>query len=389
MVDEAALETETPTDPDPLFPVATKKVVLHNHPDLDAYVEFALARDFPAFFPRIEEIKEKDLLLWPQGPPEDGRTWQEHWAEGTVGFDTTQGPCDHHPHSAKDKGKCGTDKVADIVGIDTDPLLGKIYGPLLNYVRMHDLEGPTALSRAMRQEGIDERLVRKAVLLETFSLYSLLAPIRKVRKNDKSLAFWLEKVIGEIVDYNRYFLTVVGPEFLSKSTISKVITNDGRILNIASIESEIHQVGSYSRTEDGGYCHLCLHRNPESGQNFITGSCRHDDYLDIGRALRYFEMKERGITEPYRLDDLDESEFKPCDVWYFPRNDQLQVWAILNGGQKATAADPSSMSLELITKVVTFALSAILHPDCPRTSCLYDQCGFYPMNLNRCQRIRK
>jgi len=366
-----------------IIPIPVKKVILHIKPDLDAIAAYWLAKCFPPAFPGIETAP---VEFWSAGqPPPDGRTWEEHEAEGTVCFDVAQGRFDHHPHG-KCLDKCAVDLVADFLGLSEERTLEQILG----FIRMHDLEGPKALTIALRQLGISEEIVEMADLLQSFSLYSIVDSLRKRHhRKEHSLISEVCTILDFEYQKQVYFWTVVGPEFLSKATIHKIDTGT-RLFKVAVIESKLHQVGSFSRTREGGFCAACIHRNPATGHTFISGHLGSDQYVEVSKPLRVWDMQKRGIEAEYELETLLLSEFTLNKVWYLPRNIRGEVFIVMNGGEKAVDVEISQLSLdESLTGMHLGLDDEIFSNACPRTHCLYRQCPFYSFGLERCNKIKQ
>jgi hypothetical protein len=367
-----------------VIPIQVKKVVLHEHPDLDAIAAYWLALTFSQI--GFLCIENAPIEFWSQGPPPDGRTAEEHEKEGTVCFDVGEGRFDHHPHGANGKplDKCATDLVAEFLGVSNHKPLKQI----LAYVRMHDLEGPTSFSRSLWREDLPDEVAEKAHLLEAFSFIGVITNVRRVLKNEKRLIEWVCRQLTAYYEYQVYFWTTVAEEFLKKAKIW-VVFNGTRTYKIATIESDIREAGAFSRTRDGGSCAACIHRVPKTGCVFISGNISSEQFLELGKILRVWEMKKRGITKTYDLSELSQSKMEICPIWYLPINQKGEVFVVMNGGEKATSVEPTVLPLEWIEVAMTWALDErILSPQCPRTHCLYDQCNFYPFGLTRCKRIR-
>lgn len=366
-----------------IIPIPATRIILHMKPDLDAIAAYWLASRFPQAFPGIETAP---IEFWSAGkPPPDGRTWEEHEAEGTICFDVAQGRFDHHPHG-KCLTKCATDLVADFLGLSEERTLEQILG----FIRMHDLEGPKALTIALRQLGVPNDIVEMADLLQSFSFYSVVDSLRKRHHRNE------QRLIGEVCtildfeyQYQVYFWTVVGPEFLEKATIHR-IDNGTRVFKVAVIESRVSQVGSFSRTREGGFCAVCIHRDPKTGHTFISGHLSSGQFAEIGKIQRVWDMQKSGIETEYDLDDLLLSEFPLNKVWYLPENIRGEVYIVMNGGEKATEVEVSRLSLDEILTGVHIGLDdEIFSNACPRTHCLYRQCPFYNFFLERCNQVRE
>ena len=182
--------TNSRSSPTPT-PIKVNIVALHNNPDLDAIAAYWLAKQHPGIFKGIDKA---DIEFWPQGPPSDGRTAIELQEEGILCLDVGEGPYDHHPHDEENL-KCATDLVAEYLGIQDDIT----YKRILDYVRMHDLDGPTTLSRNLREtENLPNSFAQNASLIESFSLVNIMGIIKKRYK--KPLAF-IEWVCGILTDF--------------------------------------------------------------------------------------------------------------------------------------------------------------------------------------------
>ena len=359
----------------------TKKVVLHFHPDLDAMAAYWLARQLPGTFIGIETAP---IEFWPQGPPPDGRDAFEHEREGTICFDVGQGPFDHHPHG-KDLKKCALDLVADFVGASNFRPLQQILG----YIRMHDLEGPTVLSRSLREMGIAEETVSRAMLLETNSLVSVISHMQHKLTDSLQLVNWVCGQLSSAFQSQLYFWTVLDLEFKEKALVIPV-SDGSRIYKVTVIDSNLRRIGSFTRTDEGGFCAVCIHRMPKTGFVFISGTLESAQNIEIAKFLRIWEMQKRGISLPFYWEELTQSTMPACPSWYLPLDIHGNVYIIMNGGDKATAVEPTVLTLEDIFQAVRWGIDErILHESCPGDHCLGLACGFYPFGLNRCHRIRQ
>jgi hypothetical protein len=363
--------------------IPVSKAVLHTKPDLDAITAYWLAKSHSETFPGIEKAP---IEFWPAGtPPPDGRSCEAHEAEGTICFDVGEGRFDHHPHG-KCLDKCATDLVADYLGLTKEVALQQILG----FIRMHDLEGPMALTIALRRLGVSEEIIERADLLQSFSLYSVVDSLRsRHHGKEQSLINEVCAILDREYRKQVYFWTVVFNEFATKAKIHP-IDNGQRLYKVAVIESLEHRVGSFSRTREGGFCAACIHRNPKTGHTFISGHLGSDRFIEIGKPLRVWDMQKAGIDAEFDQGDLEESKFKLQQVWYLPRNNRGEVFIVMNGGEKATDIEPSNLSLEEILAGVHLGLDEeILSDSCPRTHCLLNQCPFYPFFFARCKKIRE
>lgn len=368
-----------------IVPFRVKKIVFHEYPDLDCIGCYFLAMTYSQIgFLDIEKAK---IEFWPQGPPPDGRTAEEHEKEGTICFDVGEGRFDHHPHGQNGKpfDKCATDLVAEFLKVSDEPSLLRI----LDYIRMQDLEGPSSLSRSLREEGVQEDLIRKASLLEETSLASWLNGLRLQKSNWQVLKMGFDRLVS-MHRQQLYFWNLVKEEFQKKARIWRTSSNS-KSYKVATIESDVHEVGAFSRTKQGGYCDICIQKEPKTGYVFISGKVSSEEFIEIAKILRVKELKARGITnEPYTLSDLLESRFRLSPIWYLPKNKYGKVFVIVNGGPKANNIEPTALPLGVIESAVLLGLNDQIMPKtCPQTSCLFEDCSFFPFFLNRCLQIRE
>lgn len=364
--------------------IEVTEVRLHEHPDIDAICAYWLALRFGQEV--FLNLKEAPITFWPQqSMPESAEVLEQ---KGIVSFDVGEGRFDHHPHG-KCLDKCATDLVAEFLNIHEDIALRQI----LDYVRLQDLEGPKAASRDLKECGAAEEIIQKVGLLETFSLANMSFGNKKPEAYIKAIIKELDKTYFKQL----HFWTTVQEEFLEKVVISNltiVTEEDGstgfRNIRLALIESDIREVGSFSRTQEGGYCQICVHREAKTGHTFISGQIKSDQFREIAKLLRVLEMQKRGIGETYKLTDLEASWMKVCPIWYLPINIFGEIFIIMNGGQKAQEVEPSVLSLEEIKTAIEIGLnSRILAPDCPKDLCLGRKCQFYAFGLARCQKYQQ
>lgn len=373
---------------DTIKPLTVNKVVLHKHPDIDAIGACWLASKYPKVFIGIGKAP---IEFWSQGLPTDGRTAEEHEKEGTICFDVGGGRFDHHPHG-KCLNKCASDLVAEYVGAANDLAFRQI----LAYIRLRDLEGPTSLSRALREKGLPEEICQKVSLLETFSLTSVMSNTRQIPKSSDNLAKrWVRRIKRTRRQLNiayrrqKRFWTIVKDEFDKRANI--VTVSDGtRNYKIATIESNIREVGSFSRTRDGDFCSLCIQRNPDTGHAVVSGTISSEQFVEIAKILRVLEIVKLGVKETYLLSQLTESWMELCPIWYLPQDINGNVFIIMNGGEKAPEVEPSQLSLAEMRAAATVALDErLLADECPKTSCFLNSCPMYRYGLARCRAIRQ
>lgn len=375
------------------------QVVLHEYPDLDTIAAYWLALKHPEIFVGIGPTKtEKNhqkavsvegapIVFLPQDPTPE--TMDLYTQEGTVCFDVGGGQFDHHPHG-KDNGqyltKSATYLVAEYLGITDDP----IYRQVIDYVQMHDLEGPAAVSRKLRDLNAPEELVRQAQSLERFSFINVMRLVRQ-KRNPQDFVKWVCRFLDVFYEHQWRFWNIIKQEYLDKTAILPVATAE-REYRVAVIESDQPEVGSFSRTSDGGGCAICVQRTTDS-HVFISGSVQQitsPQFLEISKFLRVWEMRKRNITVAYDLPDLTKSRLEICPVWYLPMNRSGEIFIIMNGGHKATNIEPTILTNEEIFCAVSWGLDEHkLHHTCPKTSCLGRKCPFYHFGLARCQTIRE
>ena len=368
----------------PKIPV--ELIMMHDSdapPDLDSAAAYCLLRIFFKYFP---EIVKAPIEFCPQGPPPDGRSAEKHEKEGVIALDVWEGRFDHHPHG-KCPGKCATDLVADYLMVSDELPLQRILG----YINMHDLEGPQALSRALREFGVPEELVQKAIFLEEHSLASVFAYLKqRLNRNPKKIIEWLCGYLTFKYQLQKRFWTTVKEKFLKEANIWHVLDGE-RKYKIATIESDMRDVGSFSRTKDGGYCNVCISKKPSSGDVFISGNITSDQFLRITKILRVWEMNRRNIFEEYSFSDLVASKMELCPIWYLPRDSKGRVYIIMNGGSKTKGSltiTPTVLPLSWIETAVARGLDQQkFSDDCPGDHCLNKACGWFPFLLGRCIEI--
>ena len=360
------------------------EVRLHERPDLDAITAYWLARKFGQDI--FKDINDAPVTFWPQQSMAE--TPAELEAKGIICFDVGEGRFDHHPHG-KCTTQCATDLVAEFLQITEDVALQRI----LDYVRLHDLEGPTSTSRVLRENGTSDEMVTKTALLESFSLASVIANLRQSQK-DHELIDWLCGYFDREYGHQHRFWHDVQEEFHAKAeTVNvNVVDKSGetKSYRLALIESGIREVGAFSRTKQAGYCHVCVHRDEPTGHTFISGQLRSDQFLEIAKILRFVEMQKRQILGSYQLVDMEASLFPLCPVWYLPKNLRGEVFIIMNGGEKAQEVEPSKLTLGEIKNAIIIGLDhSVFPPNCPKVSCLEIDCQLYAGGLNRCLKIRQ
>jgi hypothetical protein len=354
-----------------------------------------------------------------------GESTEELEKQGIICIDTGEGRFDHHPHGSK-PGKCAMDLVADYLGLSDDPAIQRI----LDFIRMHDLEGPKSLSRRMREQNLDSNLIGKVSLLEDFSLVPILNGFVEWLKNFAKTKYGakvilvllqifkidinsenvIEKLYIEIVSTvlhtvyktQKRFWTKTKQEFLNKAKYL-IAQREGKKYYVAVIESPMKNTGGFSRTKDGGNCDACIQRDSNTGYVFISGNLTHEQFTGIAERLRVQEMLTRNISIPYLLSDISDSKFNPCTIWYLPKDKEGKAFIVMNGGDKATEVEHTILSIEQIAAVVRDELEDKIFEDCPHTYCLdqnYDsqfhlhpeskpQCPFYCIGLDICNKIRK
>lgn len=365
-------------------PIHVKEIVIHSNPDLDAICSYMIARYIaPSLFPGI---KKAPISFVSQGPPPNGKTAEELEKEGYLAFDVWEGRFDHHPHD-KLQEKSASQLVAEYCGVEDDPALIK----LLAYVQLHDLEGPTSLSRNLEQRRVDPKLVEKVRLLEAHQLSAVLPILIESSPNEEKRVKRMSNILYRLYQVRRRFFKEVAEEYKAKARIWEVESDFGR-LKIATIESDVREVGNFSRTKQGGYCHLCIHRMPSTGYAFISGNIPSEAFLEIGKFLRVAEMRKRNPQQDYLPSELELSKMPACPVWYLPRNIEGKVFVIVNGGEKAPDVEPTKLSTDEIEECVKNGLRSskivVKWPQCPHSHCILTECALYPYGLLPCKEIR-
>jgi hypothetical protein len=369
------------------------QLFLHRHIDLDVGAAAVLAKRFEQVaFPglgsaktsfhgklpmSLKEMKEKGGIALDFG-------WQDLSQEEREDPEAKKHIIDHHGTSVD---KSTTHLVAERVGIADDP----IYQPLVDYIDMEDLEGPHAVSSTFLELGyVPPEILERVRLLERFSLAGLIGILRDKMKDPGILSFIGDIVNGYIEGQLRFWKDVA-EEYERKAQIIE-FENGKRRLKVAIIETDVAGVASFSRTKQGGHCSAIVQRQSSGNIQIIANQWMRPpiDLQEWAKIIRVLEMKRRDIKDEYELSSLAfEGKLDICPFWWTVRNPKNKaVWMVANGSPKHEV-EPTVLPLELIRDTGPWALDErILSPQCPRTHCLYDQCGFYPFGLTRCERIR-
>lgn len=359
-----------------------KEVVLHHHPDLDSIAAFWLAKKHPEVFCNINDDNLRITFSSQEGPLPYNLSADELEKRGIICFDVGSGRFDHHPHG-KCLDKCALDLVADFLGLYEDKALKLI----LDFVRLIDLEGRN-VARNLREAGCKPEHAKKVDLLEDFSLAAIISVQRRILNDQpKLLIDWLCKFLDSFYQEQVRFWALED-EFLAKAKITEIF--DGRrSLKVATIESEERKVGSFSRTREGGNCHVCIHRDPKSRHTFISGTLKSEEFIEIAKVLRVRELLARNIQTPFELAMLIESRFTINPIWYLPKDVNGNAFIVMNGGEKAENAEPSILSMNEMLEAVILAINVqFLAPACPKNSCLGKSCPLYQFGLRRCTIIQ-
>ena len=228
--------------------------------------------------------------------------------------------------------------------------------------------------------------------MEGMSFSAIMANQRRISSSDQGLISWVCQQLTAFYKRQLWFWTKVRKEFLNKAEIF-VISDGEKNYRMALIESDIREVGSFSRTRDGGYCDVCIHRMPENGNVSISGRLTSEQFTEIGKILRVLEMKHREIFEVYKLSELTESQMELCPIWYLPKDFEGKVFVVINGGEKTRGSnmiESTILRLELIKNAVGLALdNNRLSSNCPHTHCIGKNCGYYQYGLARCTEIKR
>lgn len=362
-------------------PIFVKKVVLHNKPDIDAISAYWLARMHPNVFRGIEIAP---IEFWSQSSPQDLRPDEDRICDGVVCFDVGEGLFDHHPHG-RVPNKCAMDLVADYLGISDNPIVK----PILDYVRKIDLTGKNTARRAQK-EGASKETIQEINALEDFSLASLMADLvpEEGANFDRRMIDTICRIFTSRFNRNKRFFSEIKDEFTKKAKIQTVNAN-GKRYRLAIIESALREVGSFSRANEGGRCHLCINRNPNTGNVFISGRISSAQFTEIAKVLRVEELKKRDVKDEYTLSSLTDSAFPLCSVWYLPKDSKGNVFIVLNGGDKAPEVSSTVLTLCEIAQCVKLGLDeSTLDESCPKVNCTGKTCPMYKFGLTRCLNIR-
>lgn len=373
-------------------PQPVDTLVTHAHVDLDAALALYLPSRFgKELFPGAEKA---NIELYSQEPMPKGLP-PKHRLAG----DVWEGLFDHHPHGVC-PGLCASDLMAIYLGVyDRRPL-----EKLLGFVRHHDLQGPTKLSRTLRGFNIPEEICpreywqeicRQAAYLESLSIAGMISRKRaELGDDDLRLIEWMWQEFDGLYARQLRFWTIVKEEFLKKAEITDQRFG-GRNYRIATISTNVREVGSFSRTREGNSCTVCIHRYPRTGHTFITGSLRPDEWREIAKPLRVWEMQERQITQLYTHQELIFSRMEINSTWYLPANGEDEPYMIMNGGEKAFKIEPSVLPVATTKEAVLTGLAVanygkeVLPPEyCPLDYCRGRTCEFFPFLFTPCRKIR-
>jgi len=379
-----------------------KIVLLHQNTDLDALASLAIARQEECLhaFPGIREAKVEFHGKLPM-------TLAQMKQAGAIALDFGRQHLtleklhdpeldlyviDHHGTSDVD---CSTTRlVARRGGVEFHPY----FRALVDYVDMHDTEGPFTVSQDLRDLGAPQEIQDRVRLLEMFSLPSIMGHLRK-KLGDPGEKTLVGRIVDGMVDYKRWYDATVPAEYQDKVKCKSFII--GRMcISVAMIETDVDGVAGYSRSKAGGQHNIIIQRQSSGNTQILLNQWVHrpqddlgpsDEYLDLAdtaRIIKVLELKARGITDSYRICDLSPDDFNGiCPWWYAPRGKNGIVWGVMNGSQKHDIKSTMLSMDELSHALYVGVNDKVLAKDCPRNTCSGNKCSMFPFGLPRCLNI--
>jgi len=161
-----------------------------------------------------------------------------------------------------------------------------------------------------------------------------------------------------------------------------------RLLRCVIIKSSLEGMASWLFNAPEVLADVVVQVLPRGYVLIVAKPNRDIKLLDVVSVLRVEEAR----VKRYPFDKLDRTRLtttgrlEGVEEWYF----NSMTNSINNGGFTDKRTLPTSLSLVQIKHALNVGLNfSSLADECPRHSCIYKKCSFYPYNFFRCHKIRK
>ena len=304
----------------------TNRVVSHPiplHPD-EIVAYYAMRRFGLTYFP---DIANADFVFrTDQEPLFEGKTWQEHRAEGTVCLGTNGGPFDEHPFGDEPRKERETTAslIAKYLGVTEKPELRLILG----YVLKNDLHAER-----------DDPLMDFAESVRCSFVFPVMAPKQ---------ALFMHLCNLESIYCGQQKFQAAADDLRRAKTIRVKASHREYVIITAMTKNE--DFTKYVRSKQANTkVSLIIIKNPETDGMFISprkGYVEQTHIDHIARIVRLAENKHRNRSSALDMFELTkEGSTDETPEWYFV-HDNLHNRRV-----------PSAIPLEELTELIAAVLS--------------------------------
>lgn len=346
--------------------MSMKKIYLYDQVTIDSLMATALLR---VYLPQGENMAIQLANALPENATEESLN--------TDGVMAISFPIGAYPHMVQDKRLVLlTERIAN--ALPMTPYMSET----IKKIVYHEMFGKRGVEQNLR--ATDPQSTALNSLLMTLKSQTKLAPEKIV---NLFLPLVEEYIRAEMKKEEKF--SVEYKNAYSQGRVEGVAVHQGkRLLRCVIIKSGYDGLAGW------------LFSNPEIGADVITQILprgyvlimakpgRDVKLLDVVSVLRIEEAR----SKRYPFDKIDRKlltstgRVEGVEEWYY----NSQVNSINNGGFRDKRTKPTNLSLLQIKHALTIGLNfSALAQECPRQSCTYKKCSFYPYNFFRCHKIRK
>ncbi|MEK7650757.1 MAG: hypothetical protein AAB364_02715 [Patescibacteria group bacterium] len=309
-------------------PFTVNRIVTHCWPHLDEIVAIWLLWVFgQKLFPGVPEAP---VEFWGDGnQPPDGKSWQEHEAEGTLFIGIGGGRFDEHPAdgSSRKVGECTATLVARHLGL----LERRELDMILEHVRKEDLEAGFG----------------------AFSLGSIVKSMHKSGMDPKWVMNWVFDALDAKLKEQETFLAALNflDGFVLPERLAQIGGKSHTLVVVTTANPETNRAAGYRHFVKGGSVTV-VQSNPDTGHHYIFVRGPAQQRLpEIARQIRLAERSLHGCESVDFQALLAEGRVAGAECWW------LAAIGLFNGSLTATDVPPSKLSLDEIVACVKRAFA--------------------------------
>ena len=305
------------------------KIMLPTRPQPDTIVGIFLLKNFGK--ENYLGIEKATLEISATLPPNE--TPESLLQKGIFPIDLGGGPFDHH-----NKGKTASQLIAEHLGIEKSPALGK----LLAYAERDDKYGKGTIS----QDPLDK----------AFGLSGLVAALNKTlpQNPNEVVEYILPLLAGHYIEEKKRTedLPQEFAEKLQRGGAQELrIKHKGKNINVVVVESDSPSMAGFLRSGEGRKADVVIQKTGTGYVNILTRPLKRIDLRECAALLRKEEANARNIplqtqnlTMPGRISEVPD--------WYYDRATN----SLLNGGTNSKGVVPTALPLKKIIEIISQGL---------------------------------